>query len=300
MALELPPLNAVQAFEAAARHLSFTRAAEELFVTHGAVSRQVKKLEEHLGVLLFKRLPRSLALTEQGAVYFPIVQEALRRLSDGTRLMLKPALQNTLTVSVIPSFAARWLVPRLERFYQRYPDWDVLLNASFQLADFERENIDMAIRYGGGKWPGLHSVLLMTLDFVPVCAPAIMEGPHPLLKPDDLRHHTLLHNLSRDDWKSWFWLAGVEDIDPGRGPTFNDHNITLQAAIDGLGVALAREQLIDADLKAGRLVIPFELRMPIKASYYIVCPQATVNQPKIKAFREWLLEEAGSTRAAGG
>ena len=292
MASRLPPLNAVQAFEAVARNMSFTRAAEELYVTHGAVSRQVKKLEEFLGLPLFHRLPRALVLTEAGTFFFPVVQDALHRIADGTRYLVRESKRQVLTVSVVPSFAARWLVQRLERFNTKHPEIEVLVNASFDLVDFSTGDIDMAIRLGRGQWPGLRADLLLTVDFFPVCSPKFMAGPLALKQPGDLCNYTLLHTVNRDDWKSWLLLAGVSRLDAVKEQVFNDYNVTLQAAMDGFGVALARSKLVDSDLKAGRLVKPFNISLPGEVAYYAVSPWSTAELPKIKAFRDWLTEEA--------
>ncbi len=291
MRLELPPLNAIPAFEASARHKSFTRAAEELFVTHGAISRQVKNLEDYLGQQLFRRLPRSLELTPAGRIYLEVVRQCLSQLSDGTKDMRRHQQDKPITISVIPSFAVRWLVPRLDRFYRAHPGIEVLLNASFAMVDFSKEDIDMAIRLGGGTWGGLNSDLLMTIDITPVCAPSLMAGDHSLTAPGSLAHHTLLHDTTRDGWRAWLRLAGVEGVDHQRGPLFNDHNVLLQAAIDGLGVALARKHLVREDLSSGRLIQPFPVWLPSEVAYYIVYPKRRAND-KLEAFRNWLLDEA--------
>lgn len=295
MRLELPPLNAIPAFEAAARHKSFTRAAEELYVTHGAISRQVKNLEEYLGQQLFRRLPRSLELTPPGRTYLEVVRQSLSLLSDGTKDMRRHQQDKPITISVIPSFAVRWLVPRLDRFYRAHPGIEVLLNASFSMVDFSKEDIDLAIRLGGGNWGGLNSELLMTIDITPVCSPALMEGEHPLDSPGSLAHHTLLHDTTRDGWRAWLRLSGVKGVDHQRGPLFNDHNVLLQAAIDGLGVGLARKRLVKDDLANGRLVQPFPVWLPSEVAYYIVFPKRRSN-PKLDAFKSWLLEEANNEK----
>lgn len=291
MRLELPPLNAVPAFEAAARHKSFTRAAEELFVTHGAVSRQVKNLEEYLGQPLFRRLPRSLELTEAGVAYLEIVRQSLTTLSEGTAEVRRRHQNKPITISVIPSFAVRWLVPRLDRFYRAHPGIEVLLNASFAMVDFNKEDIDMAVRLGRGSWPSLQAELLMTIDITPVCSPELLKREE-LQEPPDLARHTLLHDTTRDGWRAWLRLAGVRGVDHQKGPLFNDHNVLLQAAIDGLGVALARKRLVRDDLEKGRLVQPFPLSLPSEAAYYMVSPKRSSVDPKLDAFRNWLIAEA--------
>ena len=303
MGRRLPPLNALRAFEAAARHLSFTRAAEELNVTQAAISHQVKALEERLGVRLFRRLNRALLLSEAGQGYLPPVRDALDAIAEATERLVARDGSGALTVSINPSVAAMWLVPRLMRFRAAHPEIDVRISADDRLADFARDDVDLAIRYGRGVYPGLHVVRLMTEDVFPVCSPALLGGPNPLRRPEDLRHLTLLHDDPIDvasgeamaDWRMWLLAARVEGVDPVRGPAFSHSNLLLQAAIDGQGVALGRTLLVAAEIAAGRLVKPFELSLPASFAYYIVCPEATAERPKIVAFRAWLIEEAGET-----
>jgi LysR family glycine cleavage system transcriptional activator len=292
MAHPLPPLNAVRVFEAAARHLSFTKAAEELHVTQAAVSHQVKALESYLGVKLFRRLNRALALTDEGQTYLPPVRRVFDQLYEATRRLTGGGGRAKLTISVLPSFAARWLVPRLGRFREAYPDIDVRLTPSVQLVDFTRDDVDVAIRYGKGRYPGLRADRLMTEEIFPVCSPALLRGPHPLKRPQDLKHQVLLHDEigAHGDWRAWLLAAGVEGVDPTRGPVLTDSALVVQAAVAGQGVALARSALIQDDLASGRLVRPFELSLRPEFAYYIVCPRATAEQPKIAAFRNWLLE----------
>lgn len=284
-----PPLNALRVFEAAARHLSFTRAAQELNVTQAAVSHQVKALEDWLGLKLFRRLNRSLLLTDAGQAYLPTVRDGFQRLIDGTDRLRRLERGGVLTVTAVASFVAKWLMPRLGRFRQRHPDLDV------RMVDFSREDIDMGIRYGGGGWPGLRIDHLLSEDVFPVCSPRLLEGMHPLTRPDDLRHHTLLHDDMREDWRMWLMAAGVEGVDPTRGPGFSQSSMVVQAAIEGMGVALGRSVLVAEDLAAGRLVKPFDVSLPTRYGYYVVCPPTTADRPKITAFREWLLEEARDT-----
>jgi len=298
MARFLPPLNALRAFEAAARHLSFTRAAEELNVTQAAVSHQIKALEERLGVTLFKRMNRTLLLTDVGQAYLPAVREAFDGLARATALLLKRDRTGALTVSVLPSFAAKWLVPRLGQFRDQHPEIDVRLSTDHHMVDLGREDVDMAIRYGQGDYPGLDSVRFLNEDVFPVCSPLLLQGRHPLLRPDDLRYHTLLHDDFRIDWRLWLLAAGVKDVDPDRGPAFTDSSMVVQAAVEGQGVALARSVLAAADLVSGRLVKPFDVSMPARWAYYLVCPLPTRENPKIVAFRSWLLAEAQTVTAA--
>jgi LysR family glycine cleavage system transcriptional activator len=296
MAHRLPPLNAVRAFEAAARHLSFTKAAEELHVTQAAISHQVKTLEAYLGLKLFRRLNRALVLTEEGQAYLPPVRRVFDQLYEATRRLTEHETRGKLTVSVLPSFAARWLVSRLGRFVEAYPEIDVRVAPSATLADFGREDVDVAIRYGRGRYPGLRVDRLMTENIFPVCSPALLQGTHPLKQPKDLKDHILLHDDDHGDWRTWLLAAGVESVDATRGPVFTDSSMLIQAAVAAQGVALARGALAADDLAAGRLVRPFKLSLPVEFAYYIVCPETTADRPKVAAFRQWLLQESKTSR----
>ena len=295
MGRRLPPLNAVRAFEAAARHLSFTRASEELNVTQAAVSHQVKALEDRLGVLLFRRLNRGLLLTDAGSLYRKELEDILDRLEQATERLRATEAAGLLTVSTNTSFASKWLVPRLQRFRDRRPDVDVRIDADDALTDFRRDNVDLAIRYGGGVYPGLHSVKLLQDIVFPVCSPKLLEGPHPLRVPEDLRYHTLLHDQGVvEDWPSWLRTAGVTGVDASRGPSFSHSSLLFEAAIAGQGVALGRRSMVAQDLREGRLVQPFSLSLRPEFSYWVVCPESTADKPKIVEFRTWLLEEAAA------
>lgn len=294
----LPPLKALHVFEVAGRHLSFTRAAEELHVTQAAVSHQVKKLEEQLGVKLFRRLNRRLLLTEEGQIYLPAVREALRHIGHATDQLVAKHRSGVLTVSMLPSFAAKWLVPRLHKFRDLYPDVDVRISAFEWPVDFSRDEVDLAIRYGRGKWPGLRADPLLTEEVFPVCSPSLAGSDPPLREPADLRHHTLLHDdFSREDWRIWLTAAGVSNVDPRRGPSFSHTSIMLEAAESGQGVALGRTPLVADDLARGRLIKPFDISLPADYAYYVVCPVEAAERPKIAAFRDWLLAEASATAA---
>ncbi|WP_227712020.1 transcriptional regulator GcvA [Sneathiella sp. P13V-1] len=291
--MKLPPLNSLRAFEAAARHLSFSKAAEELYVTPAAVSHQIKGLEEWLGIQLFRRLNRSVILTDVGQTYLKSVRDGLETLSDGTERILNREAGGALTVSTLPSFAARWLLPRLSRFREKYPDMDVRLSASDHLTDFAREDVDLVIRYGHGNYPDLHSELLLNEDSLfPVCSPALLKGARPLEKPEDLVHHTLLHDDMRVDWEMWLAAANVSGVDSKKGLTFNDSSMLLMAAMEGQGVALGRSTLAEQDLAAGRLVKLFDMELKGHHAYYIIFPPERINDPNIQVFREWLFEEA--------
>lgn len=295
----LPPLNALRAFEAAARHLSFTRAAEELHVTQTAISHQIRALEEHLGLRLFRRLPRGLVLTEEAQRFLPPVRDAFEQIAGATARITKEQTGGVLTVSALPSFASKWLVPRIGRFRAAHPDIDLRISASIAVVDFARDDVDVAIRCGLGNYPGLHTLRLFGETIAPVCSPALLACAPGLRMPEDLRHHTLLHDDDDlDSWRVWLELAGVTGIDPTRGLSFGDASMMLQAAMDGQGVALGRSALVAADLAAGRLVRPFELSRPFRFAYWLVCPQASAGRPKIAAFRGWLLGEAAAMGAS--
>ena len=286
----LPSLNGLRAFEAAARHQSFTRAAEELNVTQTAVSHQIRTLEERLGLKLFNRRGPALQLTEAARDYLPSVRSAFDELYDATERLTRRDGDATLTVSTLTSFAAKWLVPRLGGFQDLHPEISIRITTSTVSVDFDRDDVDVAIRYGRGDWPGLRADRLIREDIFPVCSPKLLDGSHPLARPDDLVHHTLLHMVGfREDWQVWLTAAKVDDVDPSSGLRFDLMVNALQAAIDGLGVALGRTPLVERDLATGRLVAPFDISLPIESAYYVVAPEQTADRPKIEAFREWLI-----------
>lgn len=294
MPRRLPPLNALRTFEAAARHLSFTRAADELNVTQAAVSHQVKALEEHLGLTLFRRLNRALLLTDEGQALLAPIGEALDLITAAVERLRTQDAGGALTVSTLDSIAASWLVPRLRRFRARHADIDVRITTTDQLVDFAREDVDMAIRYGRGTWPGMAAVRLMTEELFPVCSPALLESGPPLDEPSDLRHYTLLHDEMQEDWPMWLMAAGATDVDATRGPRFSHSHLVIQAAIAGEGVVLGRSALVADDLAAGRLIKPFDIGLPAEYAYYVVFPAANAQRPKVRAFTDWLREEAGA------
>lgn len=292
MARRLPPLNALKAYEAAARHESFTRAAEELCVTQGAVSHQVKALEQELGLKLFKREAQRLVITEAGREYLAVVRDALDRISMGTERLLQRQNAGALTVSTSPNFASKWLVHRLGRFAEAHPSIDLRVSATLHHVDFAREDVDLAIRHSDGSEPGLAVTRLCAEELFPVCSPKLIRGRKALRSPADLAHHTLLHLDNRNDWSKWLEAAGVKGADLSRGPVLNQASMVIDAAVDGQGVALARTGLAAHDLICGRLVRPFTYALPVSYAYWIVCPKATAKLPKIVTFRDWLLAEA--------
>jgi LysR family transcriptional regulator, glycine cleavage system transcriptional activator len=292
MALLLPSLNGLRAFEAAARHLSFTRAADELNVTQTAISHQIRRLEAQLGLKLFVRRNRTLALTREAESYLPAVRAAFEDLRRATQRLKRPRRDGLLTLSTLASLAAKWLLPRVVAFQEAHPGVEVRVSASTHLVDFQREEIDMAVRYGRGDWPGLRAHWLMAEDIFPVCSPALLKGRHPLKRPEDLAHHTLLHaTLSREDWQLWLTAADLPtELAQRRGLTFDQSFMCIQAAIEGLGVALGRSAFVEADIAQGRLVVPFDVVLPAEAGFYIVAPEETADDPKIALFRDWLIK----------
>jgi LysR family transcriptional regulator, glycine cleavage system transcriptional activator len=288
-----PPLSALPSYEAAARHLSFSSAADELGLTHGAVSRAVRNLEDHLSVQLMVRTSRSVRLTPTGALFAVEIRDILERLAAATSSATGQS-SGMVSVSTIDSFAARWLMPRLFRLRQAHNDIDVRVAMSERLVNFAGDGIDVAIRCGGGHYPGLSAELLMTEDHFPVCSPELLKGRHPLRSPTDLGEHTLLHDVFTVDWAIWLRSAGITDVDPHRGPTFLSSDHAIQAAIRGEGVVLGRSALIADELATGRLVRPFDLSLPAAFAYYVVYPPRSLKRPAVKAFRDWLIDEARS------
>lgn len=300
----LPPLTALRAFEAAARHGSFKGAAAELHVTPAAVSHQINALEEHLGVTLFRRLTRKVRLTAAGEAGLADLSAAFALLAQGVDKMRAEETGGALTVGTTPSFAAKWLILRLENFRRTHPGLDVRIDARIDLVDFARDDVDLAIRYGRGVYPGLHVDTLARVVAIPVCSPALLQGPDPLREPADLRHHTLLHEDWEPygggwvDWEMWLRSAGVTGVDPTKGPRYNHTELVIEAAIDGQGVALVNTVLAQKDLESGRLVRAFDLGIQSDFGYFLVCPPAALAKPKVAAFRDWMLAESRSVAEA--
>ena len=288
----LPPLNALKAFEAAARHESFTRAAEELCVTQGAVSHQVKALEVELAVKLFNRERQQLIITEAGRDYLTVVRDALDRIAFGTERLLQRQNVGVLTVTTSPDFAAKWLVHRLGHFAEAHAGIDLRVSATLHHVDFAREEVDMAVRHGDGNWPGLDTVQLSSEQLFAVCSPKLLSGRRRLGKPADILKFPLIHLDSRTDWAKWLQAVGISDADVTHGPVLNRASMVIDAAINGQGVALARTTLAAWDLINGRLVRPFPESLRILKTYWIICPKVTASLPEIVTFRDWLLAEA--------
>lgn len=298
MPRRLPSLNGLKAFEAAARHESFTRAAEELSVTQGAVSHQVKALEAEIGLRLFHRERQRLVITEAGRSYLEVVCDALDRISAGTERLQQRERTGILTISVSPGFAAKWLVHRLGRFSEQHPDIELRISASTRYVDFAREDVDIAIRQSTAPESNLHCVRLCTEQRYPVCSPKLLTGANAIAKPADLATHPLLHVNDHKDWASWLDAAGVSSVDPTRGTVFNQASMAIDAAIDGQGVAVARSTLVAWDLIGGRLGRPFNFGLPATSAYWIVCPKAKSQLPKNVTIRDWLLAEAAADQLA--
>jgi len=308
----LPPLNSLRAFEAAARHLSFRKAAEELHVTPAAISHQLKALEDHLGIKLFRRTNRRVELTPAARAAAQQMHEGFKALMEGVERLRQADRSNLLTVSAAPSFAGKWLMPRLHRFVGRYPQIDVRLSARMRSArpqprglpvrkdinDSSLDDADVAIRFGDGDFPGMQVERLLALTVAPMLSPRLISEAHPLTTPEQLRHYTLLHDdtayfaSGRLNWDCWLEAAGVTGIDTAHGVHFSHANLAIDAAIDGLGVVLSVQSFAAADLAAGRLLLPFDFRLAADYGYFIVCDPEEAERPGIRAFTSWLLEEA--------
>jgi LysR family transcriptional regulator, glycine cleavage system transcriptional activator len=299
----LPPLNALRAFEAAARHLNFSRAADELSVTPGAVSQQIQNLEDYVGAALFKRTPKGLLLTDAAQTALPALREAFDRLAEAASLLTAAVDGRRLTLTAPPSFAAKWLVPRLGAFEQAHPQVDVWLSAAIELVDLQAGEVDVAIRYGAGRYPGLEVKRLFSETVIPVASPEHL-AVQPLTSPADLANHILLHDGSPDlddscpDWSMWLAARGLKTIDGMRGPRFNQSSLVIEAAVNGRGVALAKRTLAQADLEAGRLVAPLQIATAVDFAYYLVHPKAKGRLPQVKAFVSWIEAQAEAHQAA--
>lgn len=311
MTQPLPPLNALRAFEAAARHLSFSAAAKELHVTPAAVSHQIKGLEAHLELRLFRRLKRGLELTRAGETFLPKLREGFERLGEAVEDLRSRNEPGTLAVSVATSFATRWLAPRLHRFVAAYPDLDVRITASTRLIDPTKgetgpgdaqagspvEDADIVVRFGTGDYPGFRVDKLLAVSVTPLCSPRLNAGEHPIRSAADLAHHVLIHdNVRFDDgrplWDAWFEAAGTPGMDTSHGLRFSHAMLALEAAAEGMGVELGMPVLAGSDLASGRLIAPLGLSLPLKFGYHIVSDPDAAQRSDVAAFRDWLLAEA--------
>ncbi|MBU0654945.1 MAG: transcriptional regulator GcvA [Gammaproteobacteria bacterium] len=314
MSQQLPPLNALRAFEAVTRHLSFTRAAEELNVTRAAISHQIKYLEDFLGLTLIERKSRRLVLTGGAEAALPKLRAGFDSLAEAVSLMRGARPAESITVWTAPSFASKWLVPRLHRFSQHHPDIDMQISSDASLVDadfplekksmesfFLQHGIDVIIRFGSSRLSSVREEKLFPVMVVPLCSPELVSDshPHPLKKPEDLVFHTLLHDdtayVGRPDWSMWLELQGIEGVKANRGLHFNHVALALDAAVDGQGVLLSLNHLAQLDIEAGKLCIPFDLPMPLEQAYYVMRPQTVeANQPAVEAFVDWLKAEAAA------
>ena len=294
----LPPLNALRAFEATARHLSFTRAADELAVTPAALSHQIRGLEEYLGRRLFERRTRSIALTEAGAALYPGLHAAFLQIRQSVDLLDRDASDRVLVVSAPPGFTSKWLAPRLYRFAMQHPDIDVRVSASREIANFTSDGVDVAVRNVRGMPTGLWSRRIADIRLIPVVAPKLAAELGGLATPAALASAPLIHDdmLGRlpgmPDWSHWLEQAGVTRLDLGRGLRFNSPDHALEAAVEGAGVLLAQRELAHDDLRSGRLVAPFPLELATERSFLLVCPSGRERAPKIAAFAAWIDSEA--------
>ncbi len=292
------PVGPLRAFDVAARHLNLSAAAEEMNVTHAAVSRQVKQLEERLGVKLFERLPRGLKLTAHGALLAEGTRQAFDRLASAIEDVSIPAVRRKLTISTFASLAARWLMPRIRGFAELFPDVDLQVVTDTRLVDFAREDVDIGIRFGTGKYTGLHVVPLFKPQEIVVCSPALLKRGPPIRTYADLKNHTLLHDDSHRAWTRWLEAVGAKGVDPRRGIICGDRNAMLQATLEGQGVGLASEVFAALDLAAGRLVKVFDVEVASPFAIYAVCLPRRLNDPIVAGAMDWLLREAQTSHDA--
>ncbi|HTW52503.1 MAG TPA: transcriptional regulator GcvA [Stellaceae bacterium] len=296
----LPPLSALRAFESAARLQSFSKAADELSVTPAAISHQIAALEADLGVSLFNRRNRAVELTASARVLLPGLSEAFTGIQDSVRRLRSHNDTGTLTVTASPSFAGKWLVQRLHRFQEQHPAIDVRISATDTLVDLTRSDFDIAVRYGTGRYPGLEVELLLKNEVFPACSPELLRNGPPLETPSDLRNHVLLHDQQTDrdplapSWPMWLKAAGINDAQASHGLSFSANVLALEAAIAGHGVTLAYSTTAAADIAAGRLVRLFSLSLPDTFAYYVVAAPSALERPKVKAFWDWLRQEAAA------
>ncbi len=292
MVKRLPPLNSLRVFESAARHLSFTRAAEELYVTQAAVSHQIKTLEEFLGLKLFKRRNRSLLLTEEGQNYFSDMKDIFSSIQEATDKLLERSEKGALTISLPPSFAIQWLVPRLADFNRQQPDIDVRIKAVDKDEGSLVDDVDVAIYYGKGHWPGLRADKLYQEFLIPLCSPLLLNGEKPLKELADLANYTLLHDTSRQEWKTFVKENDVAGVNVNHGPIFSHSTMVLQAAAHGQGIALGNNVLAQPEIASGRLVAPFDKVLMTDNAFYVVCHEKQAETGRIATFRDWMIDRA--------
>ncbi len=293
---QLPPLNALRAFEATARHLSVKDAADELCVTPGAVSQLLKALELHLGVALFRRINRGMLLTDAGQGYLPPVRNAFRQNGEATRRVTVSPDSGVLTVSVTPFFAAAWLVPRLTTFQEAHPDIDLQIVTSNTPVDFSRDGGDLAVRHGLGRYPGLRSERVLVVEIVPVVAPALVARRGMPAAASELARWPQVHDAERKSWHHWFQSQGIDEIGAPRGPAFDDSSLLLKAVLAGQGAGLLPAAMVALDVAEGRLVKLADAAWLEDVAYYLVYPEAHARRPKVVAFRRWILDAANDAR----
>ena len=300
-----PPLKSLKTFEAAARLLSFSKAAEELYVTPGAVSQQIKLLENMLGVELFKRMHRRILLTDAGQCLLPGIQNGFQSLNEAVEGIRTMKNNQPITISAAPSFASKWLVPRLRRLQDRHPQIEIRIDTSMDVVDLARSDIDIGIRFGGGNYPGMQTDLLICEEVYPVCSPELIDLQQPLNNPSDLLEYPLLHYATANqdlgagwpDWNMWLTAAGVDYDDEHHGLTFIQQQLLIQSALEAQGVALVGSVSVIDDIRSGKLIKPFELAFELEFAYYFVTTPTKAKWPAIIAIREWMLEEAQSYAA---
>ena len=298
----MPPLNSLRAFESAGRHLSFSLAAEELNVTPGAISQQIRVLEDHLEIKLFERLNRSIQLTDAGRMYLPLISQGFEQLLSATQNLINFSCGGPLTVTSAPSLISKWLIPRLGKFKQEHPEIDVRIDASERLVDFFREDIDIGIRFGTGEFEGLDAIELFCVEIIAVCSPDLLRKGNGLNNIEDIAQHTLLHSEFNEsdpgfpDWKMWLATFGAKDIDTNHGITFKQSEMLLQAAIEGQGIGLVTSVIAEREIAEGRLVQLFQTSLPNRMSYHLVSTPQKSDLGKVVAFREWILRESAHLR----
>lgn len=299
---KLPPLKSLLAFEAAGRHLSFTDAAHELNVTPGAISQQIRQLEEFLELKLFKRMNRIIVLTDDGQLFLPLISRGFEQFGEAVAMLREKSNEGPLTITSAPSFVSKWLIPRLSKFKSVHPGIDVRIDTSDRLVDFKHEDIDVGIRFGDGVYPELDTVYLFSFDLIPVCTPELMQHEGGLKTISDLKNHTLLHSnydqldSGFPDWSMWLKVVEASDVDAEHGIYFNQSDLLFQATLDGQGVALLANVMAEPEIRAGRLVQPFTTRLPVKMNYHLVTSPGKARIAKVAAFREWILSESAYLR----
>lgn len=293
----LPPLNSLRAFECTARYLSFSKAAQHLNVTPGAISQQVKQLEDFLNIRLFDRQNRTIALTRAGLIFYPQLSEGFKYLSNAVETLRIHDEDEPLTVTAPPSFVSKWLIPRLCDFNQKHPDINVRIDSSTRLVDFDQESIDLGIRFNMESDPILDSTFLMSLNAVAVCSPGLIVSENKCLELSALKNYTLLHfddsQFAQDwpDWAMWLATAGIQDINPTKGMYFSQLDMLMEAAIEGQGIALITDVVADKDLKKGTLIKPFDISVPVNFSYFLVTSKAKALKKNVSVFKRWINEQ---------